>query len=218
MSASMSATAASAPTAVAASPDPFVALQPWIRERCGLGDDVRDESYRCALSAVVHRVLKFGHEEALNHLSARDCMNCCLMCGGHAAELFLRTAFTRALIEDDRMIVDRVLATPFIPESRLWLAKLMAALQGDEVAMKDGAAWLESMDGEERALASLVIGRVYPQLAEIEWLHACPTTYPRLAAEIALLLLRLPERKSAVLAYLRAHPAVKFAVDDERWP
>ncbi len=178
---------------------------------------MRDEAYRCGLSAVVHRILKFGYEETLNRFTARDCLNCCLMCGGAVAEFFLRTAFTRALIEDDRPVVDRLLNTPFIPESRLWLAKLMAAVQGDERAMRDGAEWMEAMGGEERALASLLIGRIYPHFPEIVWLHDCPTTYPRLAAEIALLLLKLPERKGVVMSYLREHPEVRFSVDDWRW-
>lgn len=217
MSASTPATAVSTPTPVAPSADPFLALLPWIREHCGLGDDVRDESYRCALAAVVHRVLKFGHEETINLLSARDCMNCCLMCGGTVAEMFLRTAFTRALIEDDRPIVDRLLHTPFVPEARLWLAKLMASVQGDEKALEDGAHWMGSMGGEERAIASLIIGRIFPQLPEVEWLHSCPIEHPRLAAEIALLLLKMPVRKGVVMAYLREHPEVRFAVDDERW-
>jgi len=197
--------------------DPFRELLPWIIEFCGTGDTARDEAYRCALSAVVHRVLKFGHEETLNRLTARDLMNCCLMCGGTAAEFFLRTAFTRALIEDDRHVVERLLHTPFIPESRVWLAKLMAAVQGDGQAIEDGAHWLETMEGEERAIASLLIGRIYPDFAQMEWLQACPTDYPRLAAEIAMLLLRAPERKAAVEAYLRERPEVRYSVDDVRW-
>lgn len=184
---------------------------------CGTGEPVRDEAYRAGLSALVHRLLKFGFEETLNRLTASDCLNCCLMCGGHAAEFFLRTAFTRALIEDDRKIVDRLLQTPFIPESRLWLARLMASVQGDQKALEEGAQWLESMDGEERAIASLIIGRIFPQFPEMEWLTACPTTYPRLAAEMALLLLKLPERRGVVMNYLRDHPAVRFSVDDARW-
>lgn len=191
---------------------------PWITEHCTLGDPVCDEAYRCGLSAIVHRIMKFGHEETLNRLSARDCLSCCLMCGGTLAEFFLRTAFTRALIEDDQALVGRVLQTPFIPESRAWLARVGAGLAGDEKALAEAAAWLDTTDGEERAIATLIIGRVYPHFAQATWLTACPTEYPRLAAEMALLLLRTPGHEGLVQAYLREHPEVRFAIDDGRWP
>lgn len=198
--------------------DPFQELVAWIYANITLGDPVQDEAYRAGLSAVVHRVLKFGYEETLNRLSARDCLSCCLMCGGLTADFFMRLAFTRALIEDDRVVVQRILQSPFLPESRLWLAKLIAAVQGDEKALSEGAQWLETMDGEERAIASLLIGRIHPHFAQTEWLMACPTSYPRLPAEIALLLLRNDQYVSVVKQYLRDHPEVRFAIDDERWP
>ncbi len=207
-----SAGAAATPTA-----DPYLALLPWIQATCGLGDPVRDDAYRCGLSAIVHRLLKFGFEESLNRLNARDCLNCCLLCGGQLAEFFLRTAFTRALIEDDQPIVSKILQTPFIPESRAWLARIAAGLTGDDKALAEAAAWLDTVDGEERAIATLLIGRVYPHFAQTEWLAMCPTEYPRLAAEMALLLLRQPEYDTVVKAYLREHPEVRYAIDDERW-
>ena len=210
---SMSAGAAPIPTA----PDPFLALLPWITEHAGTGDPVRDEAYRCGLSAIVHRVLKFGCEASLNLLTARDCLNCCLLCGSHIAEFFLRLAFTRALIEDDQAIVGRLLQTPFLPESRVWLAKLMASVQGDEKAVAEGAAWLETLSGEELAIASLVVGRIMPELRQSEWLLACPLTYPRLPAELALLLLQDKQYEPIVRQYLRDHPEVRYAVDDRRW-
>lgn len=214
---STSAGAAPIPTVSAPVDDPFPVLVEWIAKNAGTGDDVRDESYRAALSAVVHRVLKFGFDETLNRLSARDCLNCCLMCGGHVAEFFIRTAFTRGLIENDRLVVDRILQTPFIPESRLWLAKIMAAVQGDQDALADAACWLETMGGEERAIASLLIGRIIPDLIQAEWLPECPLDYPRLAAEIALLLQESGQYDAVVKAYLRNHPEVRYSVDDERW-
>lgn len=204
-------------TASATAADPYPILVAWINEHCTLGDPVRDEAHRCGLSAIVHRLLKFGFEDSVNRLSARDCLACCLMCGGFTAEFFIRTAFTRALIEDDREVVERILQTPFIPESRLWLAKLMAAVQGDQKELEGAAAWMEAMPPEERAVASLCIGRIFPTLIEAEWLQACPTTYPRLAGEMALLILRDRQYVAVVRAYLRDHPEVRFSVDDERW-
>lgn len=210
--------AGSAPTPTQPISDPFRELLPWIVEHCSLGDSVRDECYRCGLSAIVHRVLKFGYEEALNRLSARDCLSCCLMCGGIVAEFFLRMAFTRALVEDDQLVVSRIAQTPFIPESRLWLAKLAKALQGSQEEVEEGALWVETMDGEERAIASLLIGRIYQDFTSLEWLTACPLTYPRLAAEIALLLLaRSKDHDAVIIRYLRDHPEVRHSVDDQRW-
>lgn len=191
--------------------DDFLKLREWIHENCGTGCPVRDESYRNAIGAAVHRILKFGWEPTVNLWSARDCLNAALIAGGEPAGCFLRTAFTRAIIEDDGEVLKRLLESPFIPESRLWFIKLFNALSGDEQHLIEAAQWLETVSGEELAIASLIIGRMHPQLAELQWLEKCPKENPRVAGEICKILLKNKAYKNLVGAYLRAHPEVELA-------
>ncbi len=193
-------------------------LRQWITTECSLGESVRDDAYRCALSAIVHRVMKWGFEPALNLLTARDAMNCVLMAGGEGAEMFIRLAFTRGLIEDDRAVVQRLLDTPFIPESRAFVSKIMHGLTDGEAALAEAAAWIDTLRGEELSIACLVIGRHAPAVIDIEWLMQCPEANPRLCAEMAMLLLREERYDTVVKAWVRARPRVRYAVDSDRWP
>lgn len=193
-------------------------LRVWITNECSLGESVRDDSYRCAMSAIVHRVMKWGWEPTLNLLTARDCMNCILMAGGEGAEFFMRLAFTRGLVEDDRAVVQRLIDTPFIPECRAFVSQIMHSLSGGEEAMREGAVWMETLQGEELSIACLIIGRQVPAVLCIEWLMQCPAENPRLCAEMALLLLRGEGYEAAVKAYVRERPKVRYAIDSERWP
>jgi hypothetical protein len=193
-------------------------LRQWVLTECSLGDSVRDDAYRCALSAIVHRVMKFGFEPTLNLLTARDALNCVLMAGGEGAEFFIRLAFVRALIEDDRAVVQRLLDTPFIPECRQFISNIMHGLTDGEDALAKAAAWIDTLQGEELSVACLVIGRHVPAVIDIEWLMQCPEANPRLGAEMALLLLRQERYETVVKAWVRARPKVRYAVDSDRWP
>ncbi len=193
-------------------------LRVWIKEHCTLGDSVRDDAHQCALSALVHRVCKWGHEPTLNLLTARDALTCVLMAGGEGAELFLRLAFVRGLIEDDREVVQRLMDLPFVPESRAFLSVLIRGLSGDDDALFKAAHFMETLEGEELSIACLVIGRQIPALIDATWLSQCPETNPRLQAEIALLLLRADEKyETVVKSYVRARPRVRYAVDPTLW-
>ncbi len=193
-------------------------LRVWITEHCSLGDSVRDDAYRCALSALVHRVVKWGFEPTLNLLTARDAMNCVLMAGGEGCEFFLRMAFVRGLIEDDRAVVQRLLLTPFIPENRAFLLVIVNALSGDEDALFKAAHWMETLEGEELSIACLVLGRQVPELIDIDWLAKVPEDSPRLQAAMALLMLRDEKYETVVKNFIRARPKVRFAIDTDRWP
>ena len=192
-------------------------LRQWVLSECSLGDSVRDDAYRCALSAIVHRVMKWGFEPTLNVLTARDCMNCILMAGGEGCEMFMRLAFTRALIEDDRAVVQRLLDSPFVPESRAFVSQIMHGLTDGEDALAKAAAWIDTLRGEELSVACLVIGRHVPAVIAPEWLEGCPENNPRLCAEMALLLLRQERFEALVKNYVRARPRVRYAVDSDRW-
>lgn len=203
---------------VEATIDPYLELQAWIRGTCSLGDQVRDEAYRCGISAVVHRLIKWGWDESINYLNARDCLTACLMCGGEFAEMFLRAAFTRAIIEDDREVLQKLQTTPFIPQSRFWLAKLAQGVRGESVeALMDCAKWMQEMQGEELMLASILIARSRPDLADIGWLEKADEVPPRTAAALCLELVKRPEWQKVVKDWVRARPAVRYSVEDERW-
>lgn len=192
-------------------------LREWVTKECSLGDSVRDDAYRCALSATVHRVVKWGWEPSLNLLTARDALNCVLMAGGEGAEMYMRIAFTRGLIEDDRAVVQKLLDLPFVPESRLFVSKIMHGLTDGDAALAEAAAWIDTLRGEELSVACLVIGRHVPDVIAPEWLEACPENNPRLCAEMALLLMRQERFDALAKAYVRARPKVRYAVDSDRW-
>lgn len=195
-------------------PDPYLDLQAWIRTHCSLGDPVRDEAYRCGLSAVVHRIIKWGFEETLNTLSARDCMTCCLLVGAEVAEMFLRTAFTRAIVEDDLVVLQRLMKSPFIPQSRAWLVKLGTLMGGDEEALKEGARWVETMRGEELILASILMARAAPQIADIAWLDQAADVPPAVAASLCRELMKQERFQTVVRNWVRTRPAVRYAGED----
>lgn len=206
--------------ATAPGPDHFLDLRAWARDHCGLGCPVRDEAYLCALSALTHRVLKFGWEPAIERLSARDCLNCTRMVGGKAAAFFLDLAFTRALIENDEPVVRRLLASPFIPPARAWMTIVARSIFAGDDAAAEHADFLAEQQCEHLSIATLLICRHFPRLIETQHLLDCPDdTWPRLRAEIALLLLReRPQTRDLVRRYLRVRPDVRFSVDPARWP
>lgn len=197
--------------------DPFIELRAWITANAGLGDQVRDEAYRCALSSLVHRWLKWGFDDALNALTAKDCLNCCLLCGSEFAEMFLRLSFTRAIIEDDRVVLQRLMLTPYIPQSRLWLAKLSRCVNGDEKGLMEGAQWLETMEPEEKLLASILLARVAPALADIAWLDQAAGASPEIGAALCKELLKQERFEAVVKAWVRERPAVRYSCDPEAW-
>lgn len=197
--------------------DPFIELRQWITENAGLGDPVRDEAYRCALSALVHRWIKWGFDEALNTLSARDCLNCCLLCGTEFAEMFLRLSFTRAIIEDDRVVLQRLMLTPYIPQSRFWLAKLGECLKGDEKALRECALWIEGMPAEEKLLASILLCRAAPMLADPAWLEQADAVPPAVGAALCKELLKQERFEAVVKKWVRERPAVRYSCDPEAW-
>lgn len=195
--------------------DTFVTLQRWIRETCSLGDPVRDEAYRCGISAVVHRAVKWGYDDSLNYLSARDCLTACLMCGGEFAEMFLRLAFTRAIVEDDRVVLQRLQASEFIPQSRVWLAILARGVQAkSEDDIRLAGQFMEKLRGEELLLASILIARARPDLADIGWLEQAGEAAPRVAAALCQELIKREEWGPVVRAFVRARPEVRYAVED----
>ncbi len=205
------------PTAPPDTEDPqahYTALRTWILEHCGAGHPVRDRAVSMALSALAHRLLKYGPDETLNNLRARDLCALLIYLNGPTAEYVMRTAYFRAIVEGDHEIYEHFNATLFVPECRAWYWKLCEALMAKAPDPAEVTTWVEAMTGEERGVAHLIIGRVYPDLAHLSWLDGLETRSApgaKLAAELCRILLEKPEYKAAVDRFLRERPHVRYA-------
>ncbi len=194
----------------------FAKLRAWINEHCFDKDPVRKSSYVMALSAVAHRLLKYGPDETMNSLSSRDLMCLLIYTNGLMAEYLMRTAYFRAIIEGQHDIYEYMNTTMFIAECRAWYWQIAEAVMGrapDPVAV---GVWLENMKGEELAVARLIISRIYPDLAHISWLDDISDTTSvqgaRAAAELCSIMLQKKDYKAAVERFLREHPHVRHAI------
>jgi hypothetical protein len=199
----------------------FAALRGWLTEHCIDSNPVRRGSYSMAMSAIGHRLIKYGPDESLNNLTSRDLMALLIYLNGSTAEYVMRIAYFRAIIEGEHEIYEHFNTTLFIPECRAWywtIAEAMMARSPDPEAM---TVWLENMQGEEKATARLVISRVFPDTAHIDWLQDLPDTrsapMARLGAELALILQQKPHYRPLIQRFLREHPHVRYAVREDRW-
>ncbi len=210
-----------APPADANPQEHFTALRTWLTANCLDQNPVRRGSYSMAMSAIAHRLLKYGPDESLNNLTSRDLMALLIYLNGSMAEWVMRLAYFRSIIEGEHAIYEHFNETLFIPECRAWywtIAEAMMARSPDPEAM---TVWLENMTGEEKATARLVIARVFPDTAHIDWLADLPDTRPapmaRLGAELALILQEKREYRPLIQRFLREHPHVRYAVPEHRW-
>jgi hypothetical protein len=192
----------------------FVQLREWIHRECRDSDPIRDTTYKMALTAVVHRLIKYGPDASLNNLDCRDLMNLLLYVNGPVAEWVIRLAFTRSLIEGEEAVTERLMGTTLMAEVRAWYDKLVSSLVGDAADPGEATAWMDAMQGEELSIARLVSARVFPDLAHSSWLHDLPEI-PRLQAEMCILLKRIPEYQGLVKNYLAERPWVKWERVDQ---
>jgi hypothetical protein len=192
----------------------FERLRAWVSKHCMPGHPIRDSAYSMAMSALAHRLLKYGPDESTNNLTARDLCVLLLFSNGKVAEYLMRTAYFRAIVEGDHEVYEHFNMTLFVPECRAWYWKLSEALMSKAPDPDEVTQWLEGMTGEERGVAHLICGRVYPDLAHISWLDGLETRSTpgaRLAAELCQMLLQKPEYKAAVERFLRENPHVRYA-------
>ncbi len=187
----------------------YVQLREWIAANLKDPDPIRDSSYKMALSAIVHRLIKWGPDDSLNNLTSRDLCNLLVYVNGPVAEWVIRLAFSRSLIEGNDYITNRLMATTLMAEVRAWYDKLCASLIGEASDPQEATKWMDSMQGEELSIARLVCARIFPDLAHSSWLHDLPDV-PRLQAEMCVLLRRIPEYQSIVRNYLAERPWVKW--------
>ncbi len=187
----------------------FAELRHWVIEHCNAGHAVRQACYSMSLSAIVHRLIKYGPDETINNLTSRDLLNLLIFTNGDIAEWLMRTAFTRALIEDDSEIFEHLANLPFMPECTAWYWKIVEGLVGAAPDPEAMAAWLEALPPEEKSLARLLVARTYPDTAHMDWLHDVPDSCPRIAYLLAAIIAQKELYRNALDNWMRDHPLVR---------
>lgn len=187
----------------------FTELRKWVAQHCAAGHPVRHQHYHMALTAIVHRLVKFGPDETLNELDCRDLLNLLFFLNGQNAEWVMRTAFTRAIIDDDKEVVDMFLNTKFIPECREWYNKLCAGIIGVSDDPEQLTTWVDTLQPEEKSVARLLVCRVFPDTATYCWLDDVPAEQPRLAFKLAEVISRKRLYQNAVSIWMHQHPFVR---------
>ncbi len=187
----------------------FTELRNWVVANCGTGHAVRQSAYTMSLTAIVHRLIKYGPDETLNHLTARDLMNLLIYTNGDIAEWLMRAAFTRALIEDDRPVYETLANFPFMGECIGWYWKLVQALIGQAPDPKEVEVWIENLPPDEKSLARLLTARAYPDLVHINWLHDVPDDCPAIAYQLAALAAQKKDYTHACENFVRERPLVR---------
>ena len=192
----------------------FAAFRRKLVESFGTGSPVRDEGYLQALSATVFRLDRYGIEETCAHYSARDLANMSLVVTGNVVSYLLRTAYTRALVDDDGELLDQLATLEQVETIRGWLAdRLLADRDGlarmcatPPVAAADADRREVAFANEELAVTRLVALRRFPDLFQPAWLWSVPLELPTIAHAMAaeVLLLR-PEHCGSVGQYLARH-------------
>lgn len=162
-----------------------------------------------SLTAVVHRLIKYGPDDTLNHLTARDLLNLLFFTNGELAEWIMRAAFTRALIEDDREVYERLAQGPLIIECVAWYWKLVQGICGATPNPQELTEWVDQLPIEEKSLARLMVARVYPDTVHMDWLFDVPDHCPAIAFQLARIAALKTERISAVEAFVRERPLVR---------
>lgn len=187
----------------------FHELRQWVIAHCSTGHIVRQAAYGMALTANVHRLVKYGPDETLNHMTARDLMNLLIYTNGEIAEWLMRAAFTRALIEDDREVYEILAAYPFMPECTSWYWKLVQALIGQSPDPKETGEWVEALPLEEKSLARLLCARAFPDTVHFSWLDDVPEHCPAIAYQLARFAMGKPDCRNAIENWLRERPLVR---------
>lgn len=186
----------------------FQRLREWVVANCSAGHPVRHSAYAMALTANVHRMIKFGPDATLDHLTARDLMNLLIYTNGDVAEWMMRAAFARALIEDDRLVYETLANYPFMAECTAWYWRVVQAVIGQSPDPAGVTEWLNSLPPQEKSIARLLCARAYPDIAHIAWLDDVPEDCPAVAYQLAMFARRKENYQNAVDNWLRAHPMV----------
>jgi hypothetical protein len=187
-------------------------LRGWVLDHLDYGHPVRTEMARAALSASIRRLVTFGVEDGLSHHSCRDVLQFQAMVGGQFALYLARIAFTRALIENDREIIDVLTASGLVDGMAAWRADLIR----DDLAMV--RATLDSItdQDEELHVGRLIAARRHPELVTADWLEAVPERLAQVAAQMCRAVLgQRPDLTDTVRHLLARRTAVLMALDPD---
>lgn len=196
--------------------DDCLAIRNWIIANCSDKHPVRDAAYKTALSAFVHRFIKYGPEQRLDDFSARDILNMAIMQQDDTAAIFMRTAFTRAIIENDIEVVNELCRYDFIPECKAWYKSvvgmiLWAADQG-KLSASIAEGKVDELSEPDKSVGRLLIARSFPGQMKRQWLEDCPSTYPRMQAELLSLLNLQKKEREFCESWIKGRVAVAMSV------
>ncbi len=154
----------------------------------------RHEAYFLALSAGVWRLVHFGVEDTFQLYTPRDLACTSLVAGGAIINFLIRTAYTRAVIEDDEQLWRTMEDCGIAPTTVAWHAHLRT-VPVDNLAQ----TLADISDPEELATARTIILPRAAGLATTEWLWQVPVETPTISAAMAVRLLALrPDLASSV--------------------
>jgi hypothetical protein len=188
------------------------ALRTWLQRGPGMGHPVRTECWLTGLSAATHRLLKFGVEDGFRHYGARELAHFQLMVAGGVADDLLRSTFTRAIIEGDVELGNRLAEMPQVADLVQWARHL------DSVDAAGAGGLLAAMTAgsEELSTARLVLGRRLPALLDVRWLDEVDAGQPIIAYHLAAAIAGArPDLATAVLAFLARRSEVLVAGESD---
>ena len=155
---------------------------------------IQHEAYYLALSAAVWRLVYFGVEDTFQLYTPRDLACTSLVAGGAIINFLIRTAYTRAVIEDDEQLWRTMEDCGIAPTTVAWHAHLRT-VPVDNLAQ----TLADISDPEELATARTIILPRAAGLATTEWLWQVPVETPTISAAMAVRLLALrPDLASSV--------------------
>lgn len=194
-------------TAIESGPAAYAAFRRALVDSFGSGSPVRDEGYLQALSATVFRLDRYGIEETFAHYAARDIANMALVATGTVVSYLMRTAYTRALVEDDHELLEQLQRIEHVETMHAWLAERMTAdreaLAALCIEVPNPDESLAAILAEELAVTRLVALRRFPDLFDRDWLWSIREDLPTIANAMAASALALrPELYASVAEFL----------------
>lgn len=193
-------------------PDSQRRLRAWAETHASQGNLIRDEFARSALSAVLRRLALFGVEDALNRYSARELLVFQTMCSGDFALILARITCTRAMVEDDREVLNAMSEAGLAIEQLAWHAEFVSVEASKANDLLDA---ITDRD-EELHVARLLVARRHPACIQSAWLEAVPARLPLIAAHLCrTTLLSRPDLAGSVAHILVQQPATLMAVEPD---
>ena len=190
-------------------PEAMAGLRRIMAAQFSCGNPVRDEAYRLALSAAIWRLIHFGVEDGFANYRAQDLANFTLIAEGTVTEILIRTAFTRAAVENDQALLKHLIDLGLAREVQTWLASITSC------PLQDLPGLLAPLTGEELHVARLLAARRDPGLIEVAWLWDIPVApgdsqaLPTVAYHLAALqVVTREDLLSSTATYLARHRSV----------